>query len=84
MHASIKVDVFLSIVSNPIVEDCHGIRFTSYPQTLLAPERSGEGVRITLVIFTLTKLTKPLDSAFSCARLLTHPKHPFSELDLPR
>lgn len=45
MHASIKVDVFLSIVSNPIVEDCHGIRFTSYPQTLLAPERSGEGIQ---------------------------------------
>jgi len=46
MHTSVKVDVFLSIASNPIVEDCHDIRFTSYPQTLLASERSGEAVRI--------------------------------------
>jgi len=45
MHTSVKVDVFLSTAPNPIVEDCHDIRFTSYPQTLLASERSGEAVR---------------------------------------
>ncbi|KAF8958938.1 tubulin binding cofactor C-domain-containing protein [Flammula alnicola] len=31
MHSSKKIDVLLSISSNPIIEDCDGIRFTQYP-----------------------------------------------------
>ncbi|KAF8153247.1 tubulin binding cofactor C-domain-containing protein [Crassisporium funariophilum] len=34
MHSSKKTDIFLSISSNPIIEDCHDIRFTQYPDTL--------------------------------------------------
>ncbi|TFK31502.1 tubulin binding cofactor C-domain-containing protein [Crucibulum laeve] len=34
MHTSQKVDVFLSISSNPIIEHCKDIRFSQYPQQL--------------------------------------------------
>ncbi|KAF8884211.1 tubulin binding cofactor C-domain-containing protein, partial [Gymnopilus junonius] len=35
MHSSKKTDVFLHIFSNPIIEDCSGIRFTQYPTYFL-------------------------------------------------
>ncbi|RDB23844.1 Tubulin-folding cofactor C [Hypsizygus marmoreus] len=35
MHASQKVDVYLSIPSNPIIEHCSNIRFAAYPTALL-------------------------------------------------
>ncbi|KDR74954.1 hypothetical protein GALMADRAFT_569936 [Galerina marginata CBS 339.88] len=31
MHSSKQTDVFLSISSNPIIEDCNTIRFAQYP-----------------------------------------------------
>ncbi|RXW16931.1 hypothetical protein EST38_g8923 [Candolleomyces aberdarensis] len=34
MHTSTKVDVYLRIDSNPIIETCHGIRFGMYPSRL--------------------------------------------------
>ncbi|CAA7269898.1 unnamed protein product [Cyclocybe aegerita] len=39
MHTSQKIDVLLSISSNPIIEDCNGIRFGQYPATLLRREK---------------------------------------------
>ncbi|KAH7910918.1 tubulin binding cofactor C-domain-containing protein [Hygrophoropsis aurantiaca] len=36
MHGSTDVDVYLSIPSNPIIEHCSRIRFTSYPKALLS------------------------------------------------
>ncbi|KAF9557807.1 TBCC-domain-containing protein [Agrocybe pediades] len=38
MHSSKQIDVFLSISSNPIIEDCNAIRFAQYPKALLSPE----------------------------------------------
>jgi tubulin-specific chaperone C len=35
MHTSRDVDVYLSIQSNPIIEHCAGIRFGSYPRSVL-------------------------------------------------
>lgn len=35
MHTSSRVDVYLGIDSNPIIEHCSGIRFSSYPPTLV-------------------------------------------------
>ncbi|KAK7060802.1 hypothetical protein VNI00_000535 [Paramarasmius palmivorus] len=35
MHTSRDVDVYLSIQSNPIIEHCAGIRFGSYPSSVL-------------------------------------------------
>ncbi|PPQ66785.1 hypothetical protein CVT24_008694 [Panaeolus cyanescens] len=37
MHSSKKADIFLSIASNPIIEDCNDIRFTVYPSILAGP-----------------------------------------------
>jgi hypothetical protein len=34
MHASSKVDVYVSITSNPIIEHCQEIRFAPYPKAL--------------------------------------------------
>lgn len=39
MHNSDKIDVFLSIASNPIIEGCHSTRFAPYPQPLLRSDR---------------------------------------------
>ncbi|KAI6038619.1 tubulin binding cofactor C-domain-containing protein [Pisolithus marmoratus] len=35
MHSSTNVDVYLSAVSNPIIEHCSDIRFAEYPDALL-------------------------------------------------
>ena len=43
MHASSKVDVYLSITSNPIIEHCKEIRFFAYPRAL-APSSVTEKV----------------------------------------
>ncbi|KAF9450024.1 hypothetical protein P691DRAFT_811265 [Macrolepiota fuliginosa MF-IS2] len=40
MHTSTKVDAFLSLSSNPVIEDCHDVRFAPYP-ALLRPEQPG-------------------------------------------
>ena len=34
MHTSTKIDVYLSIASNPIIEHCSSIRFAIYPTSL--------------------------------------------------
>ncbi|KAF5350545.1 hypothetical protein D9756_008724 [Leucocoprinus leucothites] len=44
MHSSTKVDVFLSISSNPIIEDGHDVRFAPYPRALLTPEQPQESI----------------------------------------
>ncbi|KAH9481509.1 Tubulin-folding cofactor C [Psilocybe cubensis] len=35
MHSSKKIDIFLAISSNPIIEHCNAIRFSRYPSTLM-------------------------------------------------
>ncbi|KAF9045246.1 tubulin binding cofactor C-domain-containing protein [Panaeolus papilionaceus] len=37
MHTSTRVDIFLSIGSNPIIEDCNNLRFATYPSSLTVP-----------------------------------------------
>lgn len=42
MHSSTNADVYLSAVSNPIIEHCSNIRFAEYPDTLMQnPEPQG-------------------------------------------
>jgi len=50
MHASTKVDAFLWIPSNPIIEGCHDIRFAVYPQTLLPSERLEESAEASFAV----------------------------------
>ncbi|TFK53137.1 TBCC-domain-containing protein [Heliocybe sulcata] len=38
MHTSSNIDVYLAIPSNPIIEHCSGIRFSSYPPSLRPAE----------------------------------------------
>ncbi|ESK84504.1 tubulin-specific chaperone [Moniliophthora roreri MCA 2997] len=42
MHTSQHVDVYLSIQSNPIIEHCTGIRFDTYPRSILREETAEE------------------------------------------
>ncbi|KAF8802360.1 TBCC-domain-containing protein [Phlegmacium glaucopus] len=37
MHSSTRVDVFLSVSSNPIIETCKQIRFSQYPSNFIIP-----------------------------------------------
>ena len=41
MHSSTKVDVFLSVSSNPIIETCSQIRFSQYPNNFTIPNPEG-------------------------------------------
>ena len=49
MHSSTRVDVFLSVSSNPIIETCSQIRFSQYPNNFLIP--NPEGVRTIPFLF---------------------------------
>ncbi|EEB89287.1 hypothetical protein MPER_12631 [Moniliophthora perniciosa FA553] len=42
MHTSQHVDIYLSIQSNPIIEHCTGIRFGTYPRSILHEETAEE------------------------------------------
>jgi len=41
MHSSTKVDIFLSVSSNPIIETCSQIRFSQYPNNFIIPNPEG-------------------------------------------
>ncbi|KIM36139.1 hypothetical protein M413DRAFT_449346 [Hebeloma cylindrosporum] len=53
MHSSKNIDVLLSISSNPIIEDCHSIRFAQYPEIFLAsPEGNKESTPFSVQDFS--------------------------------
>jgi len=41
MHSSTRVDIFLSVTSNPIIETCSKIRFSQYPNNFVIPNPEG-------------------------------------------
>jgi len=67
MHASSKVDVYLSVTSNPIIEHCKDIWFSPYPKAL-APSSVTEKVSSFAIVLT--------DLWMTCQRS-SFPRSPF-------
>ena len=63
MHSSTKVDVFLSVSSNPIIETCKQIRFSQYPDEFTIPNPN-----------EVQSLSLHLISRYSCGQNI--PAHP--------
>jgi len=58
MHSSKKVDVLLSISSNPVIEDCNNIRFAQCPKIFLkSPESEKESTPFSVKDFSHIRLT---------------------------
>lgn len=59
MHSSTRVDVFLSVSSNPIIETCSQIRFSQYPNNFIIP--NSEKVQSPfLSFFSVSQMDNPL------------------------
>ncbi|KAK0484744.1 TBCC-domain-containing protein [Armillaria novae-zelandiae] len=57
MHTSRSVDVYLSIPSHPVIENCSGIRFAGYPSTLQREMQVAESRHASVQDFSHIKVT---------------------------